>query len=57
MAGTRRKTRMGTVAWIAYGVIAAGLLYIAANSYAMDLGAAHHDAFCPDHGWAAEGSA
>lgn len=52
MAGTRRKTRMETGAWIAYGVIAALFLYIAANSYALDLGAAHHDAFCPEHGWA-----
>lgn len=52
MTGTRSKTRMGTGAWIAYGVIAAGFLYIALNSYALDLGAAHHDAFCPEHGWA-----
>ena len=51
-AGSRAKARMSTGAWIAYGVLAAGFLYIAANIFALDLGAAHHDAFCPDHGWA-----
>lgn len=52
MGGARSKTRMGTGAWIAWGVIGAGFLYLAANSYALELGAARHDAFCPDHGWA-----
>lgn len=53
MAGTRSKVRMGAGAKIAWGAIAAGFLFIALNSYALELGAAHHDAFCPEHGWAA----
>ena len=48
----RGKTRIGTGVWMACGVIGAAFLYLAANTYALDLGAAHHDAFCPDHGWA-----
>lgn len=43
---------MSAGAWIAFAVISAGSLYLAANIYALELGAAHHDAFCPDHGWA-----
>lgn len=54
MSGVRPTVRMGSGAWIAWGVIGAGFLYLAANTYAMELGAAHHDAFCPDHGWAAQ---
>ncbi len=52
MIGTRTRARMGVGAWMAWGVIAAGYLFIAANSYALELGAVHHDAFCPEHGWA-----
>lgn len=52
MNATRLKMRMGTGAWIALAVIGAAFLYAAANTYALELGAAHHDAFCPDHGWA-----
>ena len=44
---------MSAGAWIAFAVISAGFLYLAANSYALELGAAQHDAFCPEHGWAA----
>lgn len=46
------KIRMGTGEWVALGVVAAGFLYVAANSYALNLGAARHDAFCAEHGWA-----
>lgn len=52
MTGTRSKARIRTGAWVAYGVIAAGFLYILLMQGALDLGAAHHDAFCPEHGWA-----
>ena len=45
------KMRMPTGAWIAWSVIGAAFLYLAANAYALDLGAVHHDAFCPEHGW------
>jgi|GEM_PF-5250158 len=52
MVGTRSKARIGSGSWIAWSAIAAGFLFIALNSYALELGAAHHDAFCPEHGWA-----
>lgn len=52
MRGAGSNLRMGTSVWIAWGVIGAGLLYLAANIYALELGAARHDAFCPDHAWA-----
>lgn len=52
MRGARVRTRTRPATWIALSVIAAAFLYITANSYALELGAAHHDAFCPEHGWA-----
>jgi hypothetical protein len=55
MNRARAKTQMGAGMWIAWGVIAAAFLYATANTYAINLGAAHHDAFCPDHGWAVTG--
>lgn len=54
MTGARRKTGMRPAAWIAWGVVGAGFLYLAAMSYALELGAVQHDAFCPEHGWAVE---
>lgn len=52
MAQPRARSRVSTATWIAYTLVIAGFLYIAAKSYALELGAAHHDAFCPEHGWA-----
>lgn len=52
MSGARSKVRIRTGAWIASAVIGAGFVYLAANTYAMELGAAQHDAFCPEHGGA-----
>lgn len=52
MAGARSSLRTETGAWIAWGVIAAVFLYILLMQGALDLGVAHHDAFCPEHGWA-----
>ena len=46
----RGQRRVPAGAWIAWSVIGAGFLYLSAHAYALELGAAHHDARCPDHG-------
>ena len=46
---------MSTGDQVAWGLTAGCLLLtglLTLMTYAMDLGAASHDAFCPEHGWA-----
>ena len=43
-----RASRMG---WAIAALFAAGACYLTAMTWMVDLGAAHHDAFCPEHGW------
>ena len=52
MKVTRTGYRMGVGAWMVWTVIATAFLYLALNTYALELGAVHHNAFCPEHGWA-----
>ena len=46
---TARKKRNGRIAWGVSLMLWAGVGYCASNILLMDLGAALHDAYCPDH--------
>ena len=43
------KHKRSPFAYVMLTICALGFAYIEANSYAMDLGAAQHDAACLDH--------
>ncbi|WP_428152469.1 hypothetical protein [Brevundimonas sp.] len=45
--------RADRIAWIIAALCMAATCYLMAMNGMIDLGAAAHDAFCPDHGWAA----
>ena len=47
-----RLSQVDRVTWILAAICMAAACYLTAMSGMIDLGAAHHDAFCPDHGWA-----
>lgn len=44
--------RADRIAWTFAAVCMAAACYLMAMNGMIDLGAAAHDAFCPDHGWA-----
>ena len=43
------KRKRSPFAYVMLTISVLGFAYVEANSYAMALGAAHHDASCPDH--------
>ena len=52
---TRAKATRGsidTVRWIVTILALCVMIYLMAASAMIELGAAAHDAFCPEHGWA-----
>lgn len=51
MANTseQKNTPKTNLVWIAFSVLALASLGIGAQAYALNLGAAYHDAYCQDH--------
>ena len=43
------KRKRSPFAYAMLTICVLGFAYVGANSYAMALGATHHDASCPDH--------
>ena len=44
--------RADRITWTVAAICVAAACYVTAMNGMIDMGAAAHDAFCPDHGWA-----